>query len=327
MNGPETPRRGRCHDSSALRQNGIPSRLDPNERRPLTIVAGFPGKGITGRNGSYPDARYVVLAADSEASSSLTKSSVPKISIVDKHSCKCLIGGAGNGDYIEFAVQEVDRELGSGPFELRGVRECIERVVTNIHNERIFTRPREQWGDLSFELLCALWVEAEGIQLVSVGCGSSVVKARPESIGIGAHLARYLIATYHLPSLSLYQSTHLAAYLLDQVKRFVMYCGGDSQIVWMDDNGGIETLNQASIKEHEKAASLVVDAGSRWLVLLVEPMGWNWDLSRVDKVIDDLGRHLKLMIRQAYPNLTRRRKSPPPATKPEKAADTGQPNA
>src|SRR4051812_10492822 len=72
-------------------------RLEPTPR--MTIVAGFPGLN------------FVVLAADSEEGGGIAKSSVHKIALIDKTNCKCLIGGAGHGDFIALAVQQAEEQI------------------------------------------------------------------------------------------------------------------------------------------------------------------------------------------------------------------------
>src|SRR6266850_881059 len=135
----------------------------------MTIVAGFPGKGMVDKNGTFiSDRAFVVLAADSEEGGAVLKSSVRKIATIDKGDCKCLIAGAGSGNFIDFATQEVERRL-AAPFSLAKVRPLLETVVTEVHVNRIRRHfPPEQHNDLEFELLCAIWVKGEGVQLVRV---------------------------------------------------------------------------------------------------------------------------------------------------------------
>lgn len=273
----------------------------------MTIVAGFPGKGVDVPGG--PEHGFVVLAADSEESGPVLKSSIRKIANIDKQGCKLLIAGAGGANFIDFAIQEIEHSL-TGPFNLTDVRERIEKIVTEVHQDRIGQYPADLQVALEFELLCALWIAGEGVQLVKVGRGFSLILKSPETIGFGEHLARYLIATYHMSGLNLYHSTHFASYLLHEVKKYAMYCGGPSQVVWINDEGKTEELWPASIAQHELSATTVVDSGAKWLLHYVDPMGWGFNLSGVDHAIDQIGGFIKDGIRRSYPHLV----TPRPAT-------------
>ena len=93
------------------------------ERRPVTIIAGFP---ITG---------WVVLGADAEEGGLFAKSSVEKIAVINGEDYKCLIGGAGDADFIDFAVQEAEQDLKASniPITLEVLRLTLEKVVTEIY--------------------------------------------------------------------------------------------------------------------------------------------------------------------------------------------------
>jgi hypothetical protein len=141
----------------------LPQRFPPKPRqleisRAMTIVAGFPGIG------------FVVLAADSEEGGGLAKSSVHKIALVDKGDSKCLIGGAGHGDFIDLAVQHADEQIPANA-DLKMIRLRLEKIVTDIYTQRIETYPEHQREQCEFHLLCALWSKKDltkGPQLVAI---------------------------------------------------------------------------------------------------------------------------------------------------------------
>jgi len=265
----------------------------------MTIVAGFPGKGMQVSGENNPERAFVLLAADSEESGYVLKSSVRKIAAIEKTKWKCLIGGAGGGQFIDFAVQEIGQRLPDG-LTLTELREGIEKIVTEIHQKRI--RPLKESGH-EFELLCALWVSGEGVQLVKVGRGCSLIECQPITIGYGEHLARYLIDTYYVWDRPLYHVMRLAVYLLSQVKKFVLSCGGASQIMWIDDAGLIGEMPLETVTEHERSNTAVMTVGPRGLLYLADPDGWGKNLSKVEGVIDDVGKMVKDNIRKHYPEL------------------------
>ena len=118
----------------------------------MTIIAGFP---ITG---------WVVLGADAEEGGLFAKSSVEKIAVINGEDYKCLIGGAGDADFIDFAVQEAEQDLKASniPITLEVLRLTLEKVVTEIYLSRIDPLPPHQQEDAHFDLLCALWTQESG---------------------------------------------------------------------------------------------------------------------------------------------------------------------
>jgi len=285
----------------------------------MTIVAGFPGKGT-----GDPETAYVILAADSEESGMVLKSSVRKIARIERAQWKCLVAGAGGGDFIDLAVQQIEL-LAAPPSSLSEARECIEGIVTEIHRKRIQKLPAEDRAAQSFELLCALWVEGEGVQLCRVGLGFSLILHAPVTIGSGEHLARYLIATYHYPLLPLYHMTRLAVYLLSEAKKHVMYCGGSSQVVWIDARGQLEELFPGTIAEHERSNAAVMEVAGRGILYLADPLGWGNDLSKVDAAVDSVAQTVKDSIKRHYPHLASQtqtaRPLPPTPTLPSDGKD------
>lgn len=253
----------------------------------MTIVAGFVGEPTAQIPG------FAVLGADSEESGGLIKSSVRKIAKIDKEFCTVLVAGAGHGDFIDYAIEQIENEL--EPHSSRqDIRSTIERIVTEVYSNKIDTYPASQRDELEFELLCALRVPGSPkVDLVRVRRALSLALKVPTTIGIGGYLARYIIATFYTPGLPLYHNTRFAVYLLAQVKKHVTSCGGASQVVWLDGNGETGELWPASVSQHELSTSVVMEGGAKWLFDFVDPMGWGFDLSKVDKVVDDVGKKIK----------------------------------
>jgi 20S proteasome alpha/beta subunit len=226
----------------------------------MTIVAGFPGTG------------FVVLAADSEEGGGLAKSSVHKIAVVDKGNCKCLIGGAGHGDFIDLAVQHVDEQL-PVTADVKMARAKLEAVVTDIYAKRIDLYPEYQRDDLAFELLCAVWSKKDvQPQLVRVRRSACLRRKAPEAIGIGTYLARYLMATLGSPDMQLHQAVRLAIHIIAQAKKYVTSCGGSTQAMAIGADGHLIDLNQQLIAQYETATSLIVEDVAKVVFYATDPV-------------------------------------------------------
>jgi 20S proteasome alpha/beta subunit len=225
----------------------------------MTIVAGFPGNG------------FVVLAADSEEGGGIAKSSVHKIALVDKGNCKCLIGGAGHGDFIDLAVQHVEEQL-SATADIKTARIKLEAVVTDIYAKRIDLYPEHQRDDLTFELLCAVWSKKDvQPRLVRVRRSANLVRRSPEAIGIGTYLARYLIATLGSTDLSLIQTFRLATYVIAQAKKYVTACGGSTQVMSLGPDGSVIEMPNQLIAQNELSTALIVEDMAKIIFYATDP--------------------------------------------------------
>lgn len=241
----------------------------------MTIVAGF------------PNLTFVALAADSEeGGGELAKSSVRKIAQIDKGDVKCLIGGAGNGDFIDLAVQHADEQFTS-KLDRKAVGKKLEAIVTDIYANRIDKYPEHERDALWFELLCAVWVRRDTFpQLLRVRRSACLPRASPEVIGSGTYLARYLIATLGRPSMDPYQTIRLAAYVIGQAKRFVKGCGDQTQIMSIGADGTISEMPPVVVNQNDLSTSLFVEDLARVIFFATDPMTTQFDGDKIRKAIE-----------------------------------------
>lgn len=268
----------------------------------MTAIAGFPGIGVPG------DLRlpFVILGADSEETdgdgASTFSSSVRKIEVIDGESFKCILGGAGNGEFIDLAIQQARTDIQDAS-SLDALREEIEDIVTEIYTERIDQYPAHQQDDLAFTLLGAIWIPGStDVQLIRIKRAWSLVQTKPTSIGLGRDLAHYILSNFCLPELGAYSLTRLMVYLLSQLKRYVPDVGGNTQIVVLDGKGQITELVSATIAQHELSTS-TVSLGIKWLFNIADPMGFNYDMTQVDNVVDGVADVLKSELRKSIGGL------------------------
>lgn len=306
--------RARWHGVCSSRES---SQLE--RRRDVTIIAGFPASG------------FIVLGADAEEGGSYAKSSVKKIAIINESRYKCLIGGAGDGRFIDLAVQHAKTQLAEleSPVTLDGIRQTLEDIVTDIYVERIETFPPSQQGELAFDLLCATWAESGlDTQLIYVTRSCSLIRTTADAIGKGAYLARYLIETLdvqHETPLFRRHAERLCAYLLGAVKAHVKDCGGASQVITLGPGGTIVEIPKIVVAEDESSTDIVMDH-VRFLFHWFDPVAWNFDLQKLDEVADTMIMRLKRLLREHHASLKQQSQPPSgPATQPVPPNSTHDP--
>lgn len=262
----------------------------------MTIIAGFPAKGV------------VVLGADGEEGTSAFKASVKKIQKIDGPGYCCFLAGAGDSNFIDLAVQEAREALADlNPPNLTDIRTTIEHVVTEIYSERIDKLPTAAATDAEFQLLCAIWAEKEKrAELINVGREFSLIRHRPDVLGMGESLATYLIETLHPDpvggELHLRQAERLCVYVLAKCKAHVQTCGGPSQIIVLADTGAVKEVPQFVVNEDEIGTDTVM-SGVRMLFNWIDIIGWQGNIEKINEITDHVANTLKTSFTTRYKQL------------------------
>jgi hypothetical protein len=267
------------HAASPVRRHFLPRPPKPVprlEQRPkMTIVAGFPGTG------------FVALAADSEEGGGYAKSSVHKIAVIDKGNYKCLIGGAGHGDFIDLAVQQAEEQI-AGTADVKVIRQKLEAIVTDIYASRIERYPDHQRDDLAFELLCAAWSKKDGHpRLIRVRRSVALLKKTPEAIGSGTYLARYLFDTLGgSTNLNVFQAMRLLTHVIAQAKKYVSYCGGATQAITIDTDGRVIEIPQVLVNQYRLMDSAIVEDIAKVVFYATDPLATGMDGEKITKALE-----------------------------------------
>lgn len=281
----------RCGGSLRASPTGLSCAPSKEQRRDMTLIVGFPVPGA------------VILGADGEEGTSIHKAAVRKIAPISGPGYTCAVGGAGDANFIDLAVQEASESIRQlSPPTLADIRRCIEKVVTEIYAERIDQLPPNKARNAEFELLCAIWAEQDKkAQLIKVGRGYSLIRQGPDLSGTGTYLASYLIETL-AESPNRRQAERLAAYVLAQAKAHVQSVGGASQIIVVTDEGRAELVPKGVIEEDEFAGQSVMGA-VRLLFNWMDLIGTRGDIGQLNKVADDVITIIKDAFKIRHENL------------------------
>ena len=177
----------------------------------MTIAAGF----------ICPDG--LVLCADSQFSTDNTKRSGPKVWAQTAGPFSFGIAAAGTGYLIRSAKQQIERAL-SETMSVETIRQEVEKILVSLYSN--FRDPNQQ----GISLLIGVRTLAGISLLETTDTDVAYVETPFCCFGSGSDLGNYLLD--HLePSLSTAWGKLVAVRLLDQVKRYSLYCGRESQIV------------------------------------------------------------------------------------------------
>ena len=210
----------------------------------MTLVAGLSGHG-----------GLVVFADSQETVQGYTKKSVEKIDFWTggKDKLAFVDAGAGSAIHIDKLTQmlgaTVSRSTRANE-DMNSIFEAMESIVSLYFKEHIFGRALSDKPDL--ELIIALQPEGSRAQWFHVADGViCYVPAMFKSIGIGCHLADFLLDK--LQDFGQHESELLAVatYVLKEVKTNIDGCGLNSTIWLLRTDGTREYFGQDDVAELE----------------------------------------------------------------------------
>jgi hypothetical protein len=190
-----------------------------------------------------------VLCADTQESGQAFKRRVPKLEMRPKAPaetdiCRMVVTGAGSSSFVDSLIEEM-WSAANGAKESR-LDEVSGRVKNALieHYRKIWSiYPKQTNPQLlpSASLIFAIWTRN----------GSELFLARDHDInpistygavGCGDELAQYICEPLFVSQLNTRQVTLLAIYMLEQVKKNVLDCGGDSHIAVLGNNGAVAPI-------------------------------------------------------------------------------------
>jgi 20S proteasome alpha/beta subunit len=195
----------------------------------VTIIAGFKAKD------------GVVVCADTQETRGKSKRNVPKVVFQPSafsHGCDAdLVAafcGAGEGPLIDKLIAKAWKDAKSGS-DLDDVCQKIEDSITSEYQGLMDIYSAGFIPD--FHIIYG--IKKGGKSKLFYAAGPIVVeKADYATAGEGADLAGYLIGRFGTQSpAALSRCVVIAAYILEQAKQNVQFCGGESHVAILNDKG------------------------------------------------------------------------------------------
>ncbi len=189
----------------------------------MTIAAGFRCS-----NG-------VVLCADTQMSYGIAKFGQSKFRFYSKLAGQPAFVYAGDRDFSLMAIQMLAETVSRATKNNQNIIEAIQAKAIEIH-ERYFGLSTH---DRVFELQALVTLQIGKQRRLFLINGATVSPVdRAECIGAGSYLGYYVVAAMFSAAASVWETAHVAAYLLFLAKSYVAYCGNESQILVFEDGKG-----------------------------------------------------------------------------------------
>jgi Proteasome subunit len=229
----------------------------------------------------------IVLAADSLYTEGITKLYGQKIFPIPSNGHYALtISGAGGVPSLKAITREIEKglkkEIGHRDADFADLRLVVENALAAYYPKHIDSAPLHMQQDLGVQLLIATWVYGKGTVLFE-SCRASLFEiGEPRCIGVGSHLVAYLNDMFFPPGEkpSVRTAEPLAAYIVQQARRYVQYCGGRIFVRALLDDGTDERVWQDEIRD----ATGLFEEFFKCLGRVREMLGVAFDPQAVDMV-------------------------------------------
>jgi hypothetical protein len=201
----------------------------------------------------------VVLAADGLYTQGIAKLYGQKIFLIPSNGYYALtIAGAGGIPSLKGAVREIRKSLatavGGRPTDLGEIQTVIETALAAYFPKHIDSAPRNQRGDMIVELLAAVWIANVGTRLLETFRATATEVEHHRSVGTGQWLTECLgdmfIPDGALPTVEM--TKPLAAYIVGRATRYVQYCGGQTFVRALLNDGRDDRVWKDEIREADE---------------------------------------------------------------------------
>lgn len=210
----------------------------------------------------------IVLASDSQAGSfkgvHVKRLDYTKIYDFSFDRATTLVTGAGETPFITRAIEIFESKAKESKFhKCREVADLAETVMNEVNKRYIVERGKElgfiksptaarpRWQDdrtLGFALVVGLCCNNESRIYTVYPDGVAERAERYASLGSGSAFAEYLLARLYRDDLTLDEAIRVAVYVIEEVKKVDLHCGGPTQVVAVKGNQVIRK-NEKELQE------------------------------------------------------------------------------
>lgn len=197
-----------------------------------------------------------VFCADTEETiADVAKRNTRKIATMKSSSLQLLMGGSGDGPWIDSLTRTLLSKIIKGHMNVPIVRwDVLEKVIRENVEEFYEKYIKGYADDPKSRPTADLLILANGTsgrQLVNVYQNTVNIGEMYDTIGAGAYVAKDFADRLWRPSLTMRQSASLAIYIMERVKTSVPGCGGNTDIAMLSNDGQLERIPTKRVKELE----------------------------------------------------------------------------
>jgi 20S proteasome alpha/beta subunit len=209
----------------------------------VTIAVGF----YRGSNG-------LVLCADTQETVSGFKRNVPKIVfrpyMVHEGTPCAVFAGAGDGPLVDHIIDKLWQKMAANTGSIVEMLDAMEKELTRIYKTLLPCYHPGYMPDA--QLLVGIFCPPDELQMVEVSGPVLTRNVIAKSIGCGETLSSYIEERLANPKAGLSDVIQVALYIVNEAKKHVDGCGGETHIATLTGNGKLETYPQFQVQPMTK---------------------------------------------------------------------------
>lgn len=214
----------------------------------MTICAGF--KSMYG----------VVLCADSQETIGALKLDVPKMVVRPSvgeadDRVRMAFAGAGDGPFIDKLTEKMWAAAEAGPG--MSMEEIFSRIEdANIEWHRRLWEPYGAGSRPEAEILIALYAERKVNLYKATG---PIINELDDYgfVGVGTELGSFLAERVRSGFDSLEENVAVCVFILENAKKYVDSCGGETQLAVLMRDGSIQTMDNGDVRSFEECINQI----------------------------------------------------------------------
>jgi hypothetical protein len=223
-------------------------------RAAVTIVAGF--RCVDG----------IVICSDTQENmSGYIKRDVPKIEVREAEATdgpRAIFAGSGDGGFVDYLVDKLWDAMKSST-SVSEMTEAAEKEILTRYTE---LTPAYPSGLPDAELLVSLWASPHEMDLIKINGPVVNRGCNLEAIGYGWVIATYIAERLLWIKTYLADAVPIAIYMIEQAKRHVSECGGETLVTTLSSiDGKILTFDKECMKDYEQRIE-IADERAREIV-------------------------------------------------------------
>jgi len=201
----------------------------------------------------------VVLAADTQHSGALKLRGEKVFEIAGTPGITVCIAGAGRVSLIRKAVELIGKDISKGgaSTDIPGV---VERVLATVHQKHIYPYQGIEENRPSLQLLVGVWTKDAPFYLLDTDQTVPNFVEDYAVIGSGGNIAEYIIKTSRGYINTVADAKYLAAYAVAMAKTYDLFCGGETRIKTLSQEGAIGTASAGDVRDWELFFEDLLDA-------------------------------------------------------------------
>ena len=195
----------------------------------------------------------IVLAADTEETFSGFKRRQPKLEIRPRngdYSKACAVfAGAGDGPLIDHLTDKLWEAMERGTALNAMIKKCEDELIRTY---RRLTPAFHTEHMPEMQMLVGVWCQPDSLELIEITNSILTRNIISKSIGSGYTLSSYIEQRLLYEKADLSDVIPLAVYMVDEAKRHVDGCGGETHVVTLSANGQVKRFHDFDVAAKSK---------------------------------------------------------------------------